>query len=192
MVATKDKQSVILQAALELIAEHGFHGAPMALVAKRAGVSAGIIYHYFASKEDLIHALYQRVEGEFKRALVAGNPQALPLAGAFRQIWLNGYHFYRAHPHEARFFEQYKHSPFYHPPATAAEALTYDGMEFLTGLFTADPADRPIKDLPFVVIYELSLGVAARVALYYAVAPGEPDDQLLDQIAAACWQAIAR
>ncbi len=32
-----DKRLAILQAALELIAEQGFHGAPMAMVADRAG-----------------------------------------------------------------------------------------------------------------------------------------------------------
>jgi AcrR family transcriptional regulator len=183
---------MILQAALELIAEHGFHGAPMALVAKRAGVSAGIIYHYFASKDELIHALYQRVEADFSRALLAGDPQSLPLADAFRRIWLNGYRFYRDNPHEARFFEQYKHSPFYHTPVTADEALKDDGFAFLLKLFAADPAERPIKDLPFDVIYELTLGVAARVALNHSAGAAELDDQLLERIAMACWQAIER
>src|SRR5262245_64943612 len=104
-MAPRDKRETILQAALELIAERGFHGAPMALVAQRAGVSAGIIYHYFASKDELIHALYQQVDAEFSRALLAGGPQSLPIADAFKQIWLNAYRFYRAHPYETRFLE---------------------------------------------------------------------------------------
>src|SRR5690349_8003202 len=97
--ASKDKRATILQAALELIAERGFHGAPMSLVAQRAGVSAGIIYHYFASKEELIHALYHQIEADFSRALLAGSPQSLPFAEAFMQVWLNAYRFYRSHPH---------------------------------------------------------------------------------------------
>ena len=191
-VATKDKRATIFQAALELIAERGFHGAPMSLVAKRAGVSAGIIYHYFASKEELIHALYRHIEADFSRELLVGSPQSLPLAEAFTQIWLNAYRFYRTHPHETRFLEQYKHSPFHQATGIPDELLNVDDFAFMAQLFTADPADRPIKNFPFDVIYELTLGVAARVAYHDAANEHAIDDQLLEQIATACWQAIAR
>ncbi|MHB1014879.1 MAG: TetR family transcriptional regulator, partial [Desulfurivibrionaceae bacterium] len=40
-MATSEKRQEILHAALELIAEHGFHGAPIASIADRAGVGAG-------------------------------------------------------------------------------------------------------------------------------------------------------
>ncbi len=46
-MAKPDKRDEIVQAALELIAEHGFHGAPMAMIAERAGVGAGTIYLLF-------------------------------------------------------------------------------------------------------------------------------------------------
>lgn len=190
-MAPKDKRETILQAALELIAEHGFHGAPMSAVAQRAGVSAGIIYHYFASKDDLIHALYKDVEADLSRALLAGRPQELPVAEAFQRIWRNAYHFYRSHAHQARFLEQYKHSPFYHAAATD-EALLSGDFAFIAELFHGDPAERPIKDLPPDVIYELTLGVAARVAQRHTIDMTTIDEHQLATIAAACWQAVAR
>ncbi|MEO7909449.1 MAG: TetR/AcrR family transcriptional regulator [Roseiflexaceae bacterium] len=190
-VVSKDKRATIFKAALELIAERGFHGAPMSLVAQRAGVSAGIIYHYFASKEELIHELYRHVEADFSRALLVGVPQSLPLAEAFTQVWLNAYRFYHAHPHEARFLEQYKHSPF-HQVKALPDQLADTDFAFIAQLFATDPADRPIKDFPFDVIYELTLGVAARIAYHDTTNEQAIDDQLLAQIAAACWQSIAR
>ncbi|WP_279384534.1 TetR/AcrR family transcriptional regulator [Geotalea toluenoxydans] len=36
-----DKKETIIQAALELVAEHGFHGAPMAMIARRLGLEQG-------------------------------------------------------------------------------------------------------------------------------------------------------
>jgi AcrR family transcriptional regulator len=191
-VSIKDKQATILQAALELIAERGFHGAPMSLVAQRAGVSAGIIYHYFASKDELIHALYNEVEVGFRGALLVGRPQALPLAEAFQRVWLIAYHFYRTHPHEARFLEQYKHSPFYQAASAPAELLADGDFAFLAELFDGDPAERPLKDLPLDVVYELTLGVAARVAHRHATDATTISDDQLAEIAAACWQAVAR
>jgi len=62
----------ILQAMLQLVAERGFHDAPMSLVAKRAGTSAGIIYHYFPSKDELIRALYLHVKAKMGRFLIEG------------------------------------------------------------------------------------------------------------------------
>jgi len=191
-VVAKDKRTTIFQAALELIAERGFHGAPMSLVAQRAGVSAGIIYHYFASKEELIHELYRYVEADFSRALLVGSPQSLPLAEAFTQVWLNAYRFYHSNLHAARFLEQYKHSPFHQATGMPDELLADSDFAFIAQLFAADPADRPIKDFPFNVIYELTLGVAARVAYHDSANEHALDDQLLEQIAAACWRAIAR
>ena len=49
----EDKRTAILDATLRLISKNGFHGTAMSKVAKEAGVSAGIIYHYFDSKDDL-------------------------------------------------------------------------------------------------------------------------------------------
>src|SRR5262245_20911865 len=49
--AELDKEEAILNAALELFVERGFHGTTVPSVAERAGVAPGTIYHYFASKE---------------------------------------------------------------------------------------------------------------------------------------------
>ena len=62
-----DKRTAILQATFDLVAERGFHQTPMSLVAKRSGVSAGIIYHYFDNKEDLIRQLYWHIKAATQR-----------------------------------------------------------------------------------------------------------------------------
>jgi AcrR family transcriptional regulator len=53
-----EKKKAIFESTLELVRENGFHGTPMSLVAKKAGVAAGTIYHYFESKDALIIALH--------------------------------------------------------------------------------------------------------------------------------------
>lgn len=52
----------IAAAAEEEFAAHGYRGAKMAAVARRAGVSAGNLYRYFASKESLFEAV---IDAEF-------------------------------------------------------------------------------------------------------------------------------
>jgi AcrR family transcriptional regulator len=44
----------ILNAAMELIAEHGYAGASLRELARRVGMSQPSLYHYFATKQDLV------------------------------------------------------------------------------------------------------------------------------------------
>lgn len=50
----------LLEGALKVFAKHGYHASSMAEIAKEAGLSKGLAYHYFASKEDLLVAIAER------------------------------------------------------------------------------------------------------------------------------------
>lgn len=51
------KRTLIMDAALHIFAEKGFAAASINMIAKRAGISKGLIYNYFKSKEDLIKTI---------------------------------------------------------------------------------------------------------------------------------------
>ena len=53
-----DARSRVLDAAVELFAEHGYDGTSVAQVIGRAGVAKGGFYHHFASKEALLYEVY--------------------------------------------------------------------------------------------------------------------------------------
>ena len=55
---------LILNTALDLLAERGYEKTTMRTIAEKAGVSLGNAYHYFKSKEHLIQAFYQRTHEE--------------------------------------------------------------------------------------------------------------------------------
>lgn len=44
----------VLDAAVDLFAERGFHGTAMSDIAERVGIQRGAIYHHVSSKEDLL------------------------------------------------------------------------------------------------------------------------------------------
>jgi AcrR family transcriptional regulator len=54
------RRNQVLDAAECCFSRSGFHGASMAEISKAAGMSAGHIYNYFASKDEIIAALVQR------------------------------------------------------------------------------------------------------------------------------------
>ena len=47
----------IMSAAFKLIAKNGYEATSIAMIAKMAGVSKGLLYNYFTSKEELVKAL---------------------------------------------------------------------------------------------------------------------------------------
>ncbi|MGC4120849.1 MAG: TetR/AcrR family transcriptional regulator [Myxococcales bacterium] len=54
----------ILEAGLKCFAEHGFDKSSTQAIAKEAGVSQGIIFHYFKTKEGLFSAIVKKgIEG---------------------------------------------------------------------------------------------------------------------------------
>ncbi len=62
--AGRDK---ILEAALDLFAEKGFHATSVDQIAKRAGVSKGLTYNYFKSKEELLIAIIDNTSAEMTK-----------------------------------------------------------------------------------------------------------------------------
>jgi len=61
----------ILDAAVKLFSEKGYHGASVSEIAAAAAVSKGLMYNYFNSKEALLLAIIERASA--KMFAVAGN-----------------------------------------------------------------------------------------------------------------------
>lgn len=51
------KRKLIMDSACDLFANHGFFDTSISRIAKKAGISKGLIYNYFDSKEQLLKAL---------------------------------------------------------------------------------------------------------------------------------------
>ena len=60
----KEKRLIIENAALEVFAEDGYHHASVSKIAKKAGVSKGLMYNYFHNKEDLLKELIRDIVQE--------------------------------------------------------------------------------------------------------------------------------
>lgn len=182
-----DKQNAILKATLDLIAEHGFHGTSMSMVVKKSGVSTGIIYHYFDGKDDLIRALYTRIKADFGRALMIGEPHKQPFPEHIQQVWLNAYRYYVTHPKETLFLEQYENSPY----QQQWDIHTLDeNMHRLMQMVTDDYTQGTVRQMPFEVLSDLTLGVALNLAKRTIAGTIQPDDALLEETANACCRAI--
>jgi TetR/AcrR family transcriptional regulator, fatty acid metabolism regulator protein len=62
---TGDKYQTIIDAAVKVIAQHGYHQAQVSKIAREAKVADGTIYLYFDSKEDILLSLFSEKMGRF-------------------------------------------------------------------------------------------------------------------------------
>jgi TetR/AcrR family fatty acid metabolism transcriptional regulator len=53
-----DKRRLILDAAVRVFARQGFHACRVSDIADEAGVAYGLVYHYFASKDEILDTLF--------------------------------------------------------------------------------------------------------------------------------------
>lgn len=57
----EEKKKLITQVALELFANDGYHSTSISKIAKKAGISKGLVYNYFDSKEDLLSKIFNDI-----------------------------------------------------------------------------------------------------------------------------------
>tara|TARA_R110001592_G_scaffold35397_8_gene120420 strand:- start:521 stop:1099 length:579 start_codon:yes stop_codon:yes gene_type:complete len=117
-----EKKKLILESALALIKDHGFHGCPMSMMAKNAGVAAGTIYTYFDSKDDLIGELYFYAKNIIFKHVSGGDDTSLDFKTRFINYWNNLSQLYLDRPEIQRFFEQFMISPFNTPEVQNADS----------------------------------------------------------------------
>ena len=73
----EEKRGIILETALELFANRGYHGTTISTIAKEAGISKGLIYNYFDSKETLLFEIISRGMTELTRDLDVSGSEPL-------------------------------------------------------------------------------------------------------------------
>jgi len=61
----------LIEAAIAVIHEDGFAQATVARIARRAGVSSGIVHHYFADKDDLLFNTMRALLADLRAEAVA-------------------------------------------------------------------------------------------------------------------------
>jgi len=191
-MAKPDKRDEIVRAALELIAEHGFHGAPMAMIAARAGVGAGTIYRYFENKDVLIGELFRELEDKFRPRLSVGYDLQHSIRGRFVHLATALLRYFIDCPLDFRYLEQFFNSPYGTEFRRDKLLGKREKGEFFCELFQDGVDQQVIKELPLTILAALSFGPLLSVARDHVLGFIILDDQLIDRTVAACWDGLKR
>ncbi|HEY3452133.1 MAG TPA: TetR/AcrR family transcriptional regulator [Myxococcales bacterium] len=97
-----DRREAILQAAVRVFAQKGYHGCRIADVAREAGVAYGLVYHYFHNKQDLLASVFDESFGHFVRLLEAIAATEGPAAQKVEEIVAAAFDAYQTDPESIR------------------------------------------------------------------------------------------
>lgn len=183
------KRAAALKAALELISEQGFHGAPMSKIAERANIGVGTIYRYFVSKEDLINALYIDIKTRLTRYALRNYSKDRPVPESFKQLFGDIVLYYIENPSELSFSEQYENSPLI-TDATHTEAIRI--AEPVQALFKSAIEQNLLKELPFEILGAILSGAVISLAKLAISGKVKLDDTSLVAGIDAIWDMIKK
>jgi TetR/AcrR family transcriptional regulator, repressor of fatR-cypB operon len=176
------KRDAILDAMLAVVVERGFHEAPMSLIAERSNTSAGLIYHHFASKEEIIQALYERIHILKMASILDGFTPEMDAQQAFVQGCERIYLFYRKHQKEMRFLEQYENAGFVCQPELEADQRIAAFVRF----FSNRSKGGVLNEWPAEVLEEITIGLIERLARL----PRKLSSAVLREIAESLWEQV--
>ena len=191
-MSKSDKREEIVRAALELIAENGFHGAPMAMIAARADVGAGTIYRYFENKDVLISELYMDLEGRIYPDILEKYAKDTPIRERFLHLGTALLRYFINNPLDFRYLEQFHNSPY--GVAVRRDKLlgVKEGCDVFRELFDDGIYEQVMKDLPLTILFNLAFGPLLAVARDHILGFISLDDTLITRTIEACWDGIKR
>jgi len=187
----EEKRSAVIQAALDLVAEHGFHGAPMSAVAERADVAAGTIYRYFENKDALILETFRFLADMLQKVIMEGYPGGGDVRERYLHVGATLMRRLVGSPRELRFLEQFQNSP-YGAHRRRELMLGKGDRNLVLDLFEEGRREGIVKDLPIPVLYALAFGPLIQICRDAAFGFLTLDDRLLDDSVEACWDAVRR
>jgi AcrR family transcriptional regulator len=183
------KRQAILDAALDLFAERGFHGTAVPLVAERAGVGAGTVYRYFDSKEALVNELFQLWKHELGRALLENFPLEAPMRQQFHEVWRRINQFASVHPKAVAFLELHHHRDYLDARSRSIEdAVLLPLHQFVLSAQEAGKIKPLLPEVLMAMVYGTFTGLL-RASQEKRL---ELTQSVLDEAEAALWEAIRR
>lgn len=184
----RDKSEAILDAALHIVMERGFHGATVPDIAARAGVSAGSIYTYFASKDALVNTLYRKWKNALARRVYTDFPAGSSPQVQFETMWRSMAAFALEHPDALSFLELQSHKSYLD---TESRALENQLKDFAAAAFAAGQAMGVFKPIDVPLLLELLFGAFGGMLRAHLEGRLVLDERTIEASLAACWEMVA-
>jgi AcrR family transcriptional regulator len=183
------KRNKLMITARRLFAENGFYGTATARIAKEAEVSNGLLFHYFPTKDVLIHAMYHDLKDRMFKYSVEQIYKGATLKESIYTLWLAAVEWYLENPEDFLFMQQYENSPFYSEELERSHRYVQMGLELIDkGL-----SDGVLKKMPPMLHYKVIGGhVETSVRFLRLYTEHQEDFEFRNRLFEMVWDTIRK
>lgn len=187
----KDRKQAILDAALTLFTQQGYHATSTASIAKAAGVATGTLFHHFASKDALLAELFLTIKQELASEMQSNLDTSLPHKQAAASVWLSGLEWALSHPQKQMFFQQFCMSPAL--PLDIRQMAMQEVLGFIGEMLRGGQQDGDLALYPLDLMLENCHGQFLACAQFFLDNPQRWQESRYKEAAfEQFWQSIAR
>lgn len=177
-----------MDAALHCFVDRGFFGTAIPVIAKRAGVAAGTIYHYFDSKEAMVNAVYRKWKNTVANRVLAAFPQGAPPREQFSTMWSEMVAFALAEPDAFGFIELHNHSSYLD---AESRAIDTNLKEFARAMIERAQGEGILKPDDPTLLMELVFGAFTGMMRAHWENRLELSSEQIASAEQACWDAVS-
>jgi AcrR family transcriptional regulator len=189
-MAKQNKRDNIILAAMALIAEQGFHGASMSMIAEKAGVGIGTIYRYFESRDALIRTMYKEKEERLVTFLLAGYSHDRPVRECFFHIGTGVIDYFMRNPIDFKYTEQFHNSPYGVEARRDRIFASADKPDIFIDLYERGTVQQVIRDLPLAVFFNLAFAPIIWTLRDHVLGFINLDASLSRKLVESCWDSV--
>ncbi|WP_439257320.1 TetR/AcrR family transcriptional regulator [Lonepinella sp. BR2271] len=173
----------------KLMAEYGLPYLSMQKIAKEANISAGTIYIYFKSKEELLEQFARRVFSSFQREIARNVDESKPFFEQYKQMWLNIWSHLLKNQMMVANIHQYRALPKFNE---ICQEL--DNQNLWTSFCNKAKQAEVICDLPADILFSISLESAVKLSFRMLDSRDKNalSDEILDVIIERTWRSIQK
>lgn len=189
-----ERRTLILEAAIELFAERGYHAASMDEIAAAAGISKAVVYDHFDSKHELYVLLLEKIRADVDDAVAtAVEPIDDRGEARVRAAMEAFFRFVEDNPQACRllFLEIQSAAEV----ATVVRTINERVTEGLSAQLAENPDifdGHPAREQQLRILSELIKSAVHGLASWWYQNPDVPRDDLVERSTAVIWPAIVR
>jgi AcrR family transcriptional regulator len=192
----QERRAAILDAALGVFAERGYHASSIDDIAREGGISKALIYEHFSSKQELYKELLEQHAGVLFERLAAGIAEAGPAGSARLAVGVDAFYgFVEDHRVAWRMLFREATDP---EVVIALDRVVAQVTALVAALIAEDPASRTVGDdepnrkQGIQMLAQMVVGAVQSLANWWADHQEVPRERIVEMTMDFAWLGLER
>jgi AcrR family transcriptional regulator len=192
----EERRAAILDSALAVFGERGYHASSIDDIARAGGTSKALIYEHFDSKQELYAELLDQHAGELFKRLAAAIAEAGMAGSARLAAGLDAFYgFVEEHRVAWRMLFREANDP---EMVTALERIVAEVTRVVAALIAEDPGSRsayrdgPAREQGIEMLAQMLVGTVQSLANWWADHQEVPRERILELTMDYAWVGLQR